>query len=100
MSQALFRCWGGYRAGRLGGRLSTTVRPLESERVEESDSDDELSELYPLFSRYVQQHVGALTPKAGRVAGLDCFFEDRRGLTGGGRYFGQEKQQVRMLRDS
>ncbi|CAJ1450912.1 unnamed protein product [Effrenium voratum] len=50
--------------------------------LEESDSDDELAELYPLFSRYVQQHVGALTPK------------DRKGLTGGGRYFGQEKQQA------
>ena len=31
---------------------------------QESDSDDELAELYPLFSRYVQQHIGALTPKA------------------------------------
>ncbi|CAK9055941.1 unnamed protein product [Durusdinium trenchii] len=50
--------------------------------LEESDSDDELAELYPLFSRYVQQHIGALTPK------------DRKGLTGGGRYFGQEKQQA------
>eukprot|EP00435_Cladocopium_sp_Y103_P020144 s4352_g4.t3 len=50
--------------------------------LEESDSDDELAELYPLFSRYVQQHIGALTPK------------DRKGLTGGGRYFGQEKHQA------
>ncbi|CAE7557570.1 iga [Symbiodinium natans] len=50
--------------------------------IEESDSDDELNDLYPLFSRYVSQHVGALTPK------------DKRGLTGGGRYFGNEKQQA------
>jgi len=50
--------------------------------IEESDSDDELNDLYPLFSRYVQQHVGALTPK------------DKRGLTGGGRYFGNEKKQA------
>ncbi|CAE7948196.1 sqrdl, partial [Symbiodinium sp. KB8] len=49
--------------------------------IEESDSDDELNDLYPLFSRYVSQHVGALTPK------------DKRGLTGGGRYFGNEKKQ-------
>jgi hypothetical protein len=35
-----------------------------SSDIEESDSDDELAELYPLFSRYVQQHIGALTPKA------------------------------------
>eukprot|EP00438_Fugacium_kawagutii_P001973 Skav210041 [mRNA] locus=scaffold706:218069:226046:+ [translate_table: standard] len=49
----------------------------------ESGSDDELAELYPLFSRYVQLHIGALTPK------------DRKGLTGGGRYFGKEKRGLR-----
>eukprot|EP00931_Biecheleriopsis_adriatica_P069486 TRINITY_DN4331_c0_g3_i1.p1 TRINITY_DN4331_c0_g3~~TRINITY_DN4331_c0_g3_i1.p1 ORF type:complete len:362 (+),score=83.75 TRINITY_DN4331_c0_g3_i1:81-1166(+) len=47
--------------------------------IEESDSDDELAELYPIFTRYVSQHVGALTPK------------NKRGLTGGGRYFGDDK---------
>ena len=61
--------------------------------MEESDSDDELAELYPLFSRYVQQHVGALTPKE-QLVWHSTVLQDRRGLTGGGRYFGQEKQQA------
>ncbi|CAE8638935.1 unnamed protein product [Polarella glacialis] len=49
--------------------------------MEESDSDDDLAELHPLFSRYVASHVGALTPKT------------KRGLTGGGRYFGDDKEE-------
>ena len=40
------------------------AREWSSDIEQESDSDDELAELYPLFSRYVQQHIGALTPKA------------------------------------
>eukprot|EP00933_Yihiella_yeosuensis_P038049 TRINITY_DN32018_c0_g1_i1.p1 TRINITY_DN32018_c0_g1~~TRINITY_DN32018_c0_g1_i1.p1 ORF type:complete len:467 (+),score=109.82 TRINITY_DN32018_c0_g1_i1:112-1512(+) len=54
---------------------------IELGDIEESDSDDELPDLYPLFSRYVASHVGALTPK------------DKRGLTGGGRYFGDDKNE-------
>lgn len=45
-------------------RLLFLVAREWSSDIEESDSDDELAELYPLFSRYVQQHIGALTPKA------------------------------------
>jgi len=49
--------------------------------LDESDSDDDLPKLYPLFARYVSQHTGALVPK------------NKKGLTGEKRYFGDDKNK-------